>query len=156
MKKCAIVYKNRTSGKEFWAKSVDENGATYCLVLKNSDIPSDHHCASEFYGKNRLKRAQERIERDIKLRRFPGYEGRIIEYDDEPEWYFEIWYVLKHAYGDSDMQEVRKGFPLDPDIDYRLFNGHKRPLIHDLELDELQRYYKWRKLHYKGKIKEDI
>ena len=79
--------------------------------------------------------------------------AEIIKFEAEPNWYFEIWYVLQNQYNDGRFQEVRKGFKLDPEITYEIEPGHKRPLIGHLPLDELERYYKWRKTHYKGKIK---
>lgn len=154
MKKCAIIYKDKHTGKEFWSCSVDERGATYCLRARETTIPRNHHEASEFYGAKRFERARERIEKDTKLRAWPDRTGYIVEFEDEPEWYFELWYVLEHAYGDRIMSEVRKGFPLNPDVTYKVLPEHSRPFVGDLSLEELQRYYEWRKLHFRGKPRE--
>ena len=151
MKKCAIVYKDEQTGEEFWACSYDERGATYCLRKRKTVVPSNHYEATEFYGARRLERAQKQIERDAKLSAWTGRTGYVVEFEDEPEWYFELLYVLNHAYGDRGMSEVRKSFPLNPDVTYKVCPGHSRPFIQDLTLAELQRYYEWRKTHFKGK-----
>ena len=153
MKKCAVVYKDESTGEEYWSCSVDERGATYCLCKRKTAVPR-HQEASVFYGTKRLERAQARIDKDTKLRSWPGRTGYIVEYEGEPEWYFELWYVLEHAYGDRSMGEVRKSFPLNPDITYKVRSGHSRPLIYDLTLEELQRYYEWRRSHFNGKPRE--
>lgn len=154
MKKCAIIYKNQYTGEEFWACSVGDHGTTYCLHPRKSEIPCNHHEASEFYGKHMLERAKKRIENDSKFHAWTGYLGSIKEYEREPEWFFELRYVLEHAYGDRSMSEVKKGFPLKPDVTYKICHGHSSPFVGDLELDELIRYYEWRKAHFKGKQRD--
>ena len=155
MKKYAIVYKKNSTGEEFWSSGVDEKGCTYCLRPKTTDIPTSHIDATEFYGKHAKQDAQDRINNDIKHRKWCyAYSATIIEYDREPEWYFEIQYVLRHQYQDGYFDEVRKNFPLDSNVKYELRKGHSRPFINDLDLPELIRYYNWRKEHYKGKLKQ--
>lgn len=157
MKKCAIVYTDRETGEQWWSCSVDENGATYCLVKKTTPIPPDHCQATEFYGKNRLKQAQKIINNDLKFNKIWTFSrtAEIVEYDRDPEWYFEIQYVLSNAYNDRPNSPVRKGYRISADaknLTYRPKNT--RPLISDLPLEELERYYKWRKQNFKGKVRE--
>lgn len=151
MKKCAVVYTDRETGEQWWSCSGDENGATYYLVKKTTPIPPDHYHATEFYGKNRLKQAQKRINNDLKFNRIWTYSrtAEIVEYDRDPEWYFEIQYVLSVAYNDRPNSPVRKGFKISGDAKY-----NTRPLIGDLPLEELERYYEWRKQNFKGKVRE--
>ena len=152
MKKCAVVYTKNKTNEEYWALSVDEKGCTYCLRQKITSIPQSHNDATEFYGKNRIKQAQNRINTDKKYRKWYGYTANIIEYEREPEWYFELCFVLKNM-GDKCFSEVRKHFPLDKNINYKIREGYNRPLIDDLPLEELERYYAWRKNRYRGKKK---
>ena len=156
MKKCAVVYVRQYTGKEYWADSVDERGCTYRLCPRTTDIPRNHYEAAEFYGKKRRQRAEKRIANDKKHQAWPGYSAYIIEYDREPEWRFELMYILEAQYGNRFHDEVPKRFPLRDDVKYRIWNGRTRPLICDLEEDELQRLYEWRKDHYKGKIRDEI
>ena len=154
VRKYAIVYRKDSTGEEFWASSFDENGCPYCLRPKTTDIPTSHIDATEYYGKHAYRSAQKTIDNDVKHKKwYYGYTPKIIEYDREPEWYFEIQYVLKHQYHDGYFDEVRKSFPLNPEIEYEIRKGHSRPLIDDLDLPELIRYYNWRKEHFKGKVK---
>lgn len=155
MKKCAIVYTDKITGVEYWSRSVDERGCTYCLCKRLSDIPT-HAEATEFYGTNRLRNASRQIENDTKRNAWCGYSARIVEYESEPQWFFEIQYVLSHQFGDKWYQPVRSRFPLRDDIDYEIRGNNKRPMIGDLTLEELERYYAWRKAHYKGKRQIDV
>jgi len=164
MKKCAVVYTRESTGEQFWASSFDHNGNTYCLVPRKSETPQQSDYATEFYSDNRLKRAQDLIARDTqfvvnkrrKHKMLPpwfGYIGEVIEYESEPHWYFQIWHELKHAYKTNPHYMVSTRFPLNPDVQYRMRNGYDRPFIEDLPLEELQRYYEWRKENYKGNRK---
>lgn len=153
MRKCAIAYHRESDGEQFWSNSVNEKGQTYCLCKRTTTFPT-HTEATEFYGKNRRKQAQKRIDNDARDWRFTGYTPEIVEYESEPVWYFQLLYVLEHAYGDKAFDEVRKGFPLDKSIEYKLMPGHDRPVLDHLELSELERYYAWRKANYKGKRKD--
>lgn len=158
MKKYSILYTNKRTGAQFWSFSNDGQGGSYRLVCKSNEIPSSKE-ATAFYGKRAIERANKIILNDQKFGGYNWnglyYDAKIIEYEAEPEWYFELWYVLEYAYSQSPMKEVLKSFPLDKNIDYKLRSGHTRPLIHDLPLEELERYYRWRKEHYKGTKKEN-
>lgn len=161
MKKCAIVYTRESTGEQFWASSFDHNGNTYSLVPRKSETPQPSDYATEFYSDNRLKRAQDLIARDTQFRvdkrrrhqplpPWFGFVGEVVEYDAEPHWYFQLWYELKHAYKTNIYDMVSKRFPLNPEIKYKLRDGNDRPIIEELPLEELQRYYEWRKANYKG------
>lgn len=154
MKKCAIVFTNRGTGEQFWGCSVDERGCTYCLRKRVSQIPKSHTEASEFYGNNRLKQAQRQIDANTKNRAWVGYTTEVIEYDREPEWYFEIRYVLEHAYKTRSHAPVPKTFSLRKDIDYRICDGQNRPFVCDLPLDELERLLEWRIAHFRGVVND--
>ena len=158
MKKYSILYTHKRTGEQFWSSSDDGRGGSYSLHRKSNEIPSSKE-ATAFYGKRAIEHANKRILNDQKFFESYNYKGlyydaEIIEYEAEPEWYFELWYVLEYAYGQSPMKEVLKSFPLDKNIDYKLRPGRTRPLIDDLPLEELERYYRWRKEHYKGTKKE--
>lgn len=160
MKKCAIVYTRKSTGEQFWASSFSD-GHTYQLVPRRSEFPRECDYAKEFYGDKRLEKAREliaidtqfRVDKRRKHQLLPpwfGYVGEVIEYDAEPRWYFQLWHELKHAYKTNIYDMVSKRFPLNPEIKYMLRNGNDRPIIEDLPLEELQRYYEWRKANYKG------
>lgn len=157
MKKYSVLYTRKETGEQFWSWSDDGRGGSYHLRRKLNEIPTRYE-AQVFYGENAIKRAKKRILADQKFGGFnflgEHYNAEVVEYEAEPEWYFELWYVLEYAYGQSSMKEVLKSFPLDKNIDYKLRPGHTRPLIDDLPLEELERYYQWRKKHYKGTKKE--
>lgn len=124
---------------------------------RTTPFPQSHYQATEFYGKDRLKRAQKLIDNDLKYKKWLVYSktAEIIEYDRDPEWYFEIQYVLSNAYNDRPYSPVRKGFKLNPEIEYSTDRpASARPFIEDLPLEELERYYEWRKQNFKGKIRE--
>lgn len=157
MKKCAVVYTDNDTGEQFWACSFDENGATYRLVKRTTPFPQSHHEATEFYGKDRLKQAQKLIDKDLKFNKLWTYSrtAEVIEYDRAPDWYFEIQYVLSKAYNDKPYSPVRKGFMLNPEVEYSTDRpASDRPLITDLPLEELERYYEWRKQNFKGIVRE--
>ncbi len=156
MKKYSVLYTRKSTGEQYWPSSYGDDGVSWAFNKRRSDYPI-HGEAIAFYGRDALRRAQKLIDRDRKARRF-GFEGtytvEIVEYEAEPEWYFEIRYALERAYGDRARSEVKASFPLKSDIDYKLWPGRKRPLIDDLDLPELQRYYEWRKENFKGKPRE--
>ena len=153
MKKFAVLYTNPRTGTQYWAGSSDGNGGSYSLIEKTSEIPPTQ--AMDWYGKNAEKYARQRIAYDTDPQHFSwyGYEGSVVEYEAEPTWYFDIWYVLRHQYGDREMDQIRKGFKLSGEKQYKLWPGSTRPRIHDLDLEDLKAYYEWRKEHFKGKLK---
>lgn len=148
MKKCVVKVTHNSTGEVRYSFSCGDNNTSYKLT---SDITQ----AQKWYGKHMEKGAQERINADKKQWYNFGNSYEIVYIEEEPHWYFELWYALRRGFGDSEYNEVRKGFPLDPNIQYKIRKewGKTRPLINDLPLEELQRYYKWRKEHYRGKPK---
>lgn len=153
MRKCSILFVRSDTGERYWGLSVSHNGCTYALHPATESQPSNHHEAQMWYGKYRNQQAQKQIENNKKHMSWPGYSMSIVEFDSEPEWYFELFYAISHMFGDKPNSEVRKRFPLDSGIEYQIRAGHTRPIISDLSLEELQRYYDWRKRHYKGKLR---
>lgn len=157
MKKYSVLYTRKETGEQFWSWSDDGRGGSYQLRRKLNEIPT-HYEAQVFYGENAIKRAKKRILADQKFGGFnfleEHYNAEVVEYEAEPEWYFELRDVLEYDYDQPSYKEVSENFPLDKNIIYELRPGHERPLIYDLSLEELERYYKWCKEHYKGTKKE--
>lgn len=158
LKKCEIRFIDKKSGAVFWANSVNDDNSTYRLVPGNMEMPPSKH---GFYGKNRIKRANDRISHNIKAHKWgflpdgsnSWYDVDVVEFSCEPVWYFEIRYVLEKEFGDGAFDPVRKGFKMNPQIHYEPYQlwHNERPYIAELPLEELERYYAWRKEHYRGK-----
>lgn len=102
MKKCAVLYTSTLTGEQRWALSYDEHGGSYYLRPRTTVIPRDHTDATEFYGKNREKRAKQMINNDKKWHKWYGWVASIIEYDSDPHGYFELQYVLANQ---NEMEE---------------------------------------------------
>lgn len=169
MKKYIIKYLTDT-GKSRYPKSTNGSGGSYTFI-------SDPKKSDRFYGAgvhdiNYLGRIiatrifndayiilehyidLDSIDKKRRLRYwYQGYE--IVEIDEEPNWYFELWYALRRFYKIDEFSTiVPLGFKLN-EANTEKYKDLKYIRVHDLELDDLNRFYKWTKKRNKP-CKKDV
>lgn len=150
MKKSVVKVTRKSTGEVWYSFSGTENNRSYKLTKDIND-------AQQWYGSTITSGPQKRIEADKKdIFNALGNDYEIVYIEEEPKWYFQLQYAIRTLFKEKSFGEVKKSFPLNPDIKYKIRSewGYDRPLIDDLPLEELERYYKWRKENYRGKIRE--
>lgn len=156
MKKCAVVFKRLTDGKEFWlCAKPDRENPEFFISLKNGDsVPLDIGVCG-FYGQGRVAAANAAAQ-DACEQFSQSFYFSLFDFEEEPVTAMEIINVLYYNYGDDPFGYVKKGFPLKSIKQYELDSGQKRPFVYDIDDEDLLKYYHWRKNHHKGKVRDCV